>query len=135
MGDFKVTFDAERVNAWLRKATTEGINDLDKAVGRTAAEAGKFIKPVTPKKTGNLRRSYLPKKNSLFNWQYYSIYGDSGASAHPYGIYQENGYTNGPVKNYTTPGTGAHFLEKNLTGVERLLKSKVETVLKKYFAT
>ncbi len=35
----------------------------------------------------------------------------------PYAWYQERGYTNGPVRRYTTPGTHAHFAEESVKTV------------------
>ena len=32
----------------------------------------------------------------------------------PYAEYQERGYTTGPVRHYTTPGTHAHFIEESV---------------------
>lgn len=59
--------------------------------------------PRTPFKKGNLRgRTRV------------SVAGNRGSVkwlAH-YAEYQERGYTTGPVRKYTTPGTGAHFAEQ-----------------------
>ena len=35
----------------------------------------------------------------------------------PYAEYQERGYTSGPVRHYTTPGTQAHFAEESVQEV------------------
>lgn len=35
----------------------------------------------------------------------------------PYAWYQERGYTSGPVKRYTTPGTRAHFASTSVKEV------------------
>lgn len=35
----------------------------------------------------------------------------------PYAEYQERGYTTGPVRHYTTPGTQAHFAEESVKEV------------------
>lgn len=60
--------------------------------------------PLTPMaETRNLRTSVIkkiesPRKASI-EW------------LAPYAWYQERGYTSGPVRRYTTPGTQAHFAE------------------------
>lgn len=35
----------------------------------------------------------------------------------PYAEYQERGYTSGPVRHYTTPGTQAHFAKESVQEV------------------
>lgn len=64
----------------------------------------KTSRPITPKLTGDLRGDVRKKVSKLghtiigiIEWQ------------RPYAWYQERGYTSGPVRRYTTPGTGAHF--------------------------
>lgn len=57
---------------------------------------------VTPKLTGQLRadiRKKVSGKRGTITWGKH------------YARYQERGYTSGPVRRYTTPGTGAHFAE------------------------
>lgn len=59
--------------------------------------------PNTPKLSGQLRADV--KK---------SVHGNIGKIVwgKKYSIWQERGYTSGPVRRYTTPGTGAHFAQK-----------------------
>jgi len=59
---------------------------------------------ITPKLTGQLRadiRKKVSGKRGRITWGKH------------YARYQERGYTSGPVRRYTTPGTGAHFAEKS----------------------
>lgn len=58
--------------------------------------------PNTPKKHGllraNVRKQVMGPKGKI-TW------------GQNYAWYQERGYTSGPVKRYTTPGTNGHFAE------------------------
>lgn len=59
--------------------------------------------PITPKKTGQLRRSVIKQVLGLhgeIRWQ------------KAYAAAQERGYTKGVVRNYTTPGTGKAYAER-----------------------
>lgn len=65
--------------------------------------------PTTPMRTGNLRadiRKRVNGKNGSIHW---------GAK---YAAYQERGYTSGPVKRYTTAGTGKNFAKKAVENVK-----------------
>jgi len=56
--------------------------------------------PITPMKTGQLRRSVIKQVLGLkgeIRWD------------KKYAVYQEAGYTRGPIRRYTTPGTGRAF--------------------------
>ncbi len=56
----------------------------------------------TPMKTGQLRGDVMKRvegKQAFISWR------------KPYAWYQERGYTSGPVRRYTTPGTSSHFAE------------------------
>lgn len=57
-------------------------------------------RPTTPRKTGQLRGDVTKR-----------VTGNRGSIkwGKKYAWYQERGYTSGPVRKYTTPGTGAHF--------------------------
>ena len=65
--------------------------------------------PITPYKTGNLRTSVSKQMPTpllgIIKWHA------------PYAEYQERGYTSGPIVNYTTPGTHAHFVEESVRRV------------------
>lgn len=66
--------------------------------------------PITPMLNGDLRRNVK-----------ISVTGNRGRIhwGQKYAAYQERGYTSGPVKRYTTPGTRAHFAEDSVKGVMR----------------
>lgn len=56
----------------------------------------------TPKLSGELRknlRKAVSGNRARITW------------ASDYAWYQERGFTSGPVRRYTTPGTGAHFAQ------------------------
>lgn len=62
----------------------------------------------TPFKGGDLRAMVAKQMNGLtgiIEWRA------------PYAEYQERGYTTGPVRHYTTPGTQAHFAEESVVDV------------------
>lgn len=66
--------------------------------------------PITPMLTGDLRRNVKVKaggKRGSIKW------------GQKYALYQERGYTSGPVRRYTTPGTRAHFAEDSVKSVTR----------------
>lgn len=46
----------------------------------------------------------------------------------PYAEYQERGYTTGPVRHYTTPGTQAHFAEESVEDVMNNIQEYVTRV-------
>ncbi len=66
--------------------------------------------PKTPMLTGQLRADV--KKEVL---------GTRGKIrwGKKYAYWQERGYTSGPVRRYTTPGTGAHFAEQAVSNVTK----------------
>lgn len=61
---------------------------------------------ITPMKDGDLRKrvkKVIEKPTrGVIEWET------------SYAWYQERGYTSGPVRNYTTPGTQAHFAEDSV---------------------
>lgn len=62
----------------------------------------------TPMKEGALRAmvaKQMQGKTGIIEWRA------------PYAEYQERGYTSGPVRHYTTPGTQAHFAEESVQEV------------------
>lgn len=62
----------------------------------------------TPFKHGDLRAmvgKQVNGKTGIIEWRA------------PYAEYQERGYTSGPVRHYTTPGTQAHFAEESVEEV------------------
>jgi hypothetical protein len=90
-----------------------GMRQLIEDIHRTS-------RPKTPMLSGDLRGDVIKTTERLgdnirgtIEWHRF------------YAWYQERGYTNGPVKRYTTPGTEAHFAE---TSVKEVTSSS-----KKYF--
>lgn len=64
--------------------------------------------PKTPFKGGDLRAMVGKQINGttgIIEWRA------------PYAEYQERGFTSGPVRHYTTPGTQAHFVEESVEDV------------------
>ena len=72
---------------------------------RSALEDMKRIStPITPLKDGPLRANVKIR-----------VIGNTGTIkwGQDYAWYQERGYTSGPVRKYTTPGTGKHFVKRS----------------------
>lgn len=69
-------------------------------------------RPGTPMLTGDLRQDVKKSTAKVGN-----IVRGTIEWARPYSWYQERGYTSGPVKRYTTPGTHAHFAEQAVVEV------------------
>lgn len=65
--------------------------------------------PKTPMKGGHLRAAVSKRMETptraVMDWNA------------PYAAYQERGYTSGPVRNYTTPGTSAWFAKDSVESV------------------
>jgi hypothetical protein len=99
-------FDFEGKTRLARQRATTGMRQMLEDIHKTS-------RPITPKLTGDLRgdvRKEVTKKGAdtirgTIEWQ------------RPYAWYQERGYTSGPIRNYTTPGTGAHFAERSVKEV------------------
>ena len=75
-----------------------------------ANDVKREAEPNTPKKSGMLRanvRINVGGQRASIKW------------GQKYAKYQERGYTSGPVRKYTTPGTGAHFAEDAVKKVSR----------------
>lgn len=106
--------DFKGKEARLQLNTMAGMRQMIEDIHRVS-------RPITPMLTGDLRSDV--KKNTIrlsktvrgvIEWH------------RPYAWYQERGYTSGPVKRYTTPGTQAHFAEKSV--------KEVTAHSKKYFS-
>lgn len=82
-----------QIIAKKKQATSLGLRLIADAIVREAT-------PNTPRRRGELRgrvlRQVLGTKGRI-EWQA------------KHAVYQERGYSSGPIRNYTTPGTGAHF--------------------------
>lgn len=72
-------------------------------------EVDKLAFPKTPKDRGELRkniRKTVSASRGTIQW------------ASNYAAFQERGYSSGPIRRYTTPGTGAHFAENAVKAVD-----------------
>lgn len=108
-GDFD--FKGKTARVQLQAAT--GMRQLIEDIHRTS-------RPITPMLTGELRGDVKKSVQRLGDRVRGTI-----EWARPYAWYQERGYTSGPVRRYTTPGTKAHFAEISV--------KEVTSSSKKYF--
>ena len=106
-------FDFNEKSAKLDLQVKRGMRQLLEDIHRVS-------RPITPMLTADLRGDVRKNVSSLGD----GVRGEIEWKR-PYSWYQERGYTNGPIKNYTTPGTGAHFAEKSV--------KKVTSTSDKYF--
>lgn len=92
---YKITDNTERIISETQNKKGLAIRFMLEAVHRSS-------RPNTPMLTGQLRGDVEK-----------SVVGSTGKIkwGKKYAWYQERGYTSGPVRRYTTPGTGAHFAE------------------------
>lgn len=100
----KYTDNTARVLTDIKQAASLGLRFMLDDIDRTA-------NPKTPKRDGPLRNDVLKK-----------VLGLTGEIVWPkkYAAAQEVGTTRGfPIKNYTTPGTGAHFAENAVREVTK----------------
>lgn len=91
----KVTDNTPRIIAKNSQAVNLAMRLTLDAIDKTAF-------PKTPKDRGELRkniRKTVDNRKGTIAW------------LSRYALYQERGYSSGPIRNYTTPGTGAHFAE------------------------
>lgn len=99
------SFDFSGKNTKVDLNTIAGMRQMIEDIHRVS-------RPITPMLTGDLRQDVKKSTQRLGNlvrgeieWQ------------RPYSWYQERGYTSGPVRKYTTPGTRAHFAETSVKEV------------------
>ncbi len=111
-GNFDLTGNIAKVEL----QTLTGMRQLVEDVVRTA-------RPITPLLTGDLRKDVEKSIQRVGG----SVKG-TVKWGRPYAWYQERGYTSGPVKKYTTPGTQAHFAK---TAVDEVTSSPKEYFGKK----
>lgn len=91
--------------AWL---AVEGQN-LTNALEAMADAIMKVAKAKAPKRYGHLRdSSHINRTNPTTREIVFDAKTEDGSKS--YAWYQERGYTSGPVRHYTTPGTQAHYL-------------------------
>lgn len=94
-----------KVNDNHAKITIDTVRKASVALRFIGDDVLRRSTPITPKKRGNLRRDTLVQVLGLsarIKW------------GKNYAVYQERGYGRGQFRNYTTPGTGAHFAEKSV---------------------
>lgn len=89
--------------AWLAVES----QNLTNAIEAMADAIMKVAKVKAPKLNNHLRDSSHINRISPTSREI--VFGGSGVN---YAYYQERGYTSGPVRHYTTPGTQAHYLEE-----------------------
>ena len=88
-------------------------NSVAVAIRLMMEDVHRLSTPVTPKRPdpigGTLRTAVtktMPSKMvGIMKWHV------------PYADYQERGFTTGPVRNYSTPGTHAHFIAESIEKV------------------
>lgn len=99
---------AYRYNDNTRQVGSEVHNRAGLAIRFMLEAIHRQSTPKTPMKTGQLRadvnKSVLGL-NGKITW------------GKRYAYWQERGYTSGPVKKYTTPGTGAQFAQNAVKDV------------------
>lgn len=100
-GDFNFQDKTDKVEL----STLSGMRQMIEDIHRVS-------RPITPMLTGDLRADVKKSTRKLGDL----IRGEIEWHR-PYAWYQERGYTNGPVRRYTTPGTQAHFAETSVKEV------------------
>lgn len=103
---------AHRIDDNSLQLTSETSNKAALAIRFMIEDIHRKSTPKTPMKTGQLRADVRKNVNKQVN-------GAKGRITwgKRYAYYQERGYTSGPVKNYTTPGTGAQFAQNAVKDV------------------
>lgn len=98
-------FDFRDKTRKVEMSTMSGMRQLLEDIHRVS-------RPITPMLTGDLRSDVIKIVSKLGN-----IIRGTIEWHRPYSWYQERGYTSGPVRKYTTPGTKAHFAEESVKTV------------------
>lgn len=98
-------FDLHKRKSKVKLRTIVGVRQMLEDIHRVS-------RPITPMLTGDLRKDVKKKVSRVGD----VIRGEIEWHR-PYAWYQERGYTSGPVKRYTTPGTRAHFAEESVKKV------------------
>jgi hypothetical protein len=93
------------------KATKVELNTLS-GMRQMIEDIHRVSRPLTPMLTGDLRGDVIKSTAKVGN----IIRGEIEWHKF-YAWYQERGYTSGPVRRYTTPGTQAHFAETSVKEV------------------
>lgn len=95
-------FDFDSKSSAVELQTLSGMRQLIEDIHRIS-------RPKTPLRFGDLRGDVIKTVTKLGD-----VVRGTIEWARPYAWYQERGYTNGPVRRYTTPGTQAHFAETSV---------------------
>jgi hypothetical protein len=95
-------FNFKDKTAKVELSTLSGMRQMIEDIHRIS-------RPITPMLTGDLRADVLKSVSKIG-----SIIRGVIEWHRPYAWYQERGYTSGPIKRYTTPGTQAHFAETSV---------------------
>lgn len=92
---YKINDNTERIISETKNKESLAIRFMLDGVHRKS-------RPITPMLSGQLRGDVTK-----------SVQGQRGSIkwGKKYAWYQERGYTSGPVKRYTTPGTNKHFAQ------------------------
>lgn len=98
-------FDLHKRKSKVKLRTIVGVRQMLEDIHRVS-------RPITPMLTGDLRKDVKKKVSRVGD-----IIRGEIEWHRPYAWYQERGYTSGPVKRYTTPGTRAHFAEESVKKV------------------
>lgn len=101
------------VRVRLSNVPTELENKMSVSIRMMMEDIHTLSTPITPKRPdpigGTLRAAVSKQMVSptmgIIKWHA------------PYAEYQERGFTTGPVVNYSTPGTHAHFIEESVNQV------------------
>lgn len=94
-------------NAWLAVEK----QNLTNAIEAMADGIMKIAMVKAPRQYGNLRDSaHINRISPTEREIIFNAKTKDGSKS--YAWYQERGYTSGPVRHYTTPGTQAHYLEE-----------------------
>jgi len=98
---YKIKDNTEQIISEKNNGTGLAIRFMLDAIHRES-------RPTTPKLSGQLRGDVTKR---VINTRGSIKWGKK------YAWYQERGYTSGPVRNYTTPGTGKHFAQNAVKSV------------------
>lgn len=105
---YKMTDNTEEINSVVRNRAGLAVRLMLDAIHRESTP--KTPMSADPKTRGQLRADIRKTVNGTkgrIHW------------GKKYAWYQERGYTSGPVKRYTTAGTGKHFARNAIDKVQR----------------
>lgn len=95
----------------IRKFIVANDIAIEACLQRMAEDILRVAKTHVPRKQNTLTKSGQVEKGLSAN-EVYVTFGNDGSDAADYASVQEQGHRNGiPFVNYTSPGTGAHYLK------------------------